>query len=403
MVYIDNDNMDDIEILPRQHSFTNGSSASASSYYDSSNLGMENPYSFEWDETIDYDYYEKRSLNKTKRLTDLQRQPKNTIVLVQERRHRNGPITNVIYRYGDLNQRTFALPKKSTFQKYRPLRFHPSFVDTSLTFSNHVNMLINPTYLYETLRRFMPKETVFIAVLHDPVKSFIVKLIKHPLLRKYKLKRRLNIMKKLVKRNKVFGDKFVNSIAFEFGKYGNHNLTTEEMINRLKNQFHVVLMGEYLDESLVVLKNVLNWSLTDLVHVSKRINIDYTEIPSQIQDAIKKHNKLDQAIYDHFNSTFWKTVESYGLNFTADLKKFQSFNQKLANYCRGSFGNLTNTEGHTVCTRMKWGDKEYVPYLKQKYQVMSNMELNSGLQYLRNSLELYFNTTTKEIQRYLES
>ena len=67
MVYIDNDNMDDIEILPHQHSFTNSSSASASSYYDSSNLSMENPYSFEWDETIDYDYYEKRSLNKTKR------------------------------------------------------------------------------------------------------------------------------------------------------------------------------------------------------------------------------------------------------------------------------------------------------------------------------------------------
>ena len=121
------------------------------------------------------------------------------------------------------------------------------------------------------------------------------------------------------------------------------------------------------------------------------------------KNSIKEHNKLDQAIYDHFNATFWNTVESYGSNFTSDLKKFQSFNQKLANYCRGSFRNLTNTEGHTVCTRMKWGDKEYVPYFKQKYQVMSNTDLNSGLQYLRHSLELYFNTTSKEIQRYLES
>jgi hypothetical protein len=52
---------------------------------------------------------------------------------------------------------------------------------------------------------------------------------------------------------------------------------------------------------------------------------------------------------------------------------------------------------------MKWGDNEYVPYLKGKYQVMSNTELNSGLQYLKNSLELYFKTTAKEIQRYLDS
>jgi hypothetical protein len=67
MVYIDNDNMDDIEILPRENSFTDSSNASASSYYDSSTLSIENPYSFEWDETVDYDYNEKRVLNKTKR------------------------------------------------------------------------------------------------------------------------------------------------------------------------------------------------------------------------------------------------------------------------------------------------------------------------------------------------
>ena len=200
-------------------------------------------------------------------------------------------------------------------------------------------------------------------------------------------------------------------------------------------------MGEYVDESLVVLKNVLNWSLTDLVYVTEKENIEYAEISSQIQvysrikniilkilqtykkmflnfrishflhisfsfskkDAIKEHNELDQAIYDHFNNTFWKTVESYGSNFTSDLEKLRGFNRKLADYCKGSFGNITSTEGDTVCKRMKWGDNEYVPYLKGKYQVMSNTELNSGLQYLKNSLELYFKTTAKEIQRYLDS
>ena len=81
------------------------------------------------------------------------------------------------------------------------------------------------------------------------------------------------------------------AIASEFGKYGNHNVTSDEIINRLKNQFHIVLMGEYLDESLVVLKNVLKWSLTDLVYVPKRENIDYTKIPSQIQVYILLNEK----------------------------------------------------------------------------------------------------------------
>ncbi len=122
-----------------------------------------------------------------------------------------------------------------------------------------------------------------------------------------------------------------------------------------------------------------------------------------MKDAIKEHNKLDQAIYEHFNNTFWKTVESYGSTFTSDLRELRRFNQKLTNYCKGSLRNTTSTEGDIVCTRMKWDDREYVPYLKEKYQAMSNTELNSGLQYLKNSLEFYFNTTSKEIQRYLES
>lgn len=94
------------------------------------------------------------------RSTDIGNKPKTRIVVVQENYHSNDAITNIMYRYGDLNELTFALPKKSTFQQYWPLKFHPSFVDTSLTFSPHVDMLINPTYQYETLKRFMPKVMV---------------------------------------------------------------------------------------------------------------------------------------------------------------------------------------------------------------------------------------------------
>ncbi len=56
------------------------------------------------------------------------------------------------------------------------------------------------------------------------------------------------------------------------------------MIDELKDQFDIVLMGAHLDESLVVLKNLLNWSLTDLVYVSRWKNVaEYRDIPFQIQ------------------------------------------------------------------------------------------------------------------------
>ncbi|XP_028393601.1 uncharacterized protein LOC114517947 [Dendronephthya gigantea] len=215
IVYVDNDHIEDTEDPRLKKAVTNTpgdvtSTPSLQSYYESSSAGTENPYSIEWDETIDYDHYGKIAFNETKRSMDLSDKPKDTIVLVQERYHSNSPITNIMYRYGDQNQLTFALPKKPSFQGYRPLRFHPSFVDTSLTFSSQINMLINPTYRYETLRRFMPMDTVFIAVLYDPVKSLISRLVSHPLFGNYKLKKRLKIVKKLVRRRKVFGDEYTN-------------------------------------------------------------------------------------------------------------------------------------------------------------------------------------------------
>ena len=62
MVYVDNDNMEDTEVLHNGYSIKKMSgyvttSGPVSSYYHSSSMGIENPYSIEWDETIDYDYY----------------------------------------------------------------------------------------------------------------------------------------------------------------------------------------------------------------------------------------------------------------------------------------------------------------------------------------------------------
>lgn len=115
-----------------------------------------------------------------------------------------------------------------------------------------------------------------------------------------------------------------------------------------------------------------------------------------IKDEVKEHKTLDQAIYKHFNKTLWKTIKSYGSTFSSDLRELRRLNGKLERYCKWPFRD-------TVCTTMKRGDKDYVTYLKAKYQDVTNIQLNSDLLHLKSSLEFYFNTTSKEIQRYLDS
>lgn len=83
------------------------------------------------------------------------------------------------------------------------------------------------------------------------------------------------------------------AITSQFGyprKLESHNLKAKEILNELKAQFDIVLMGEYLDQSLLVMKKALNWSMNDLVyinHVDKNVNYDYGDIAPQIQVCIQ--------------------------------------------------------------------------------------------------------------------
>ena len=83
------------------------------------------------------------------------------------------------------------------------------------------------------------------------------------------------------------------AIASQFGyprTLENHNATSKEIIENLQTQFDFVLMGSYLDESLVVLKNSLNWSITDVaLDVSGKRNVGYGNIPTAIKVCAHKY------------------------------------------------------------------------------------------------------------------
>jgi len=61
-----------------------------------------------------------------------------------------------MYRYGDLNELDFALPKQRTYDFYWPLHFNPSFVDKKYLNATP-NLLINARYSPDTIESFMPK------------------------------------------------------------------------------------------------------------------------------------------------------------------------------------------------------------------------------------------------------
>ena len=83
------------------------------------------------------------------------------MVLLKTHRAGGGTLANIIYRYGDLNDLEFALPKHGTYDFYWPLHFNPSFVDKQFLNSSSPNLLINARYSPDTMTSFMPKVNVY--------------------------------------------------------------------------------------------------------------------------------------------------------------------------------------------------------------------------------------------------
>jgi len=78
-------------------------------------------------------------------------------VLLKTHRSGSGTLANILYRYGDLNQLEFALPKHRSYDFYWPLHFNPSFADKKYLNSTPPNLLINARYSPDTMASFMSK------------------------------------------------------------------------------------------------------------------------------------------------------------------------------------------------------------------------------------------------------
>ena len=118
----------------------------------------------------------------------------------------------------------------------------------------------------------------------------------------------------------------LNRINFEFpvqlATYGFEvfsnplpDILSQSMISSAEAQFHLILIDEYFDISLAVLKHQLCWSYKEVVTVAsalkrpeKRPDYDKLGFDDELLLKLKEFNKADFEFYARMNQTFWDTV-----------------------------------------------------------------------------------------------
>ena len=174
-------------------------------------------------------------------------------------------------------------------------------------------------------------DAIYIAIVREPLDQFISAAYYFKYVYPKKYLKKLNetaLIQDLINDPEKFEDlentQTFNHMARDFGFVINSirvlKLSDDAItffISRLKNTFDLVMVVEYFDESLVMMKRLLNWSLKDILYVklnqfeSKKCHPSSKANVSNVDKAIfRRRNRLDYAIYNRFRDIFLqKNVE----------------------------------------------------------------------------------------------
>ena len=144
-----------------------------------------------------------------------------------------------------------------------------------------------------------------------------------------------------------------NLMTFDLGlshRYFQNYTAVKNYIQFLNKEFDLVMIMDYFDESLVLLKRLLCWEIDDILYVKlneRKDNEKATRLSGRVQDNIRRWNKADVLLFNYFNATFWKKVEREGSGFYEDLSAFRERRLKIQKLC---FESRTKIE-------LIWGNK----------------------------------------------
>ena len=280
-----------------------------------------------------------------------------------------------------------------------PHRFHLFFAhhlisETPNILSSHARFNKRP------MNRLFPKESSkYITILRNPVDNFEsvfnymelgkrIGLGNNPDSLQLFLERSgipFTMMRKINYEWLLIRNPLLHDLGLSFKFY--QNLTAvNEYIQFLDKEFDLVMIMDYFDESLVLMKRLLCWNMDDILYL--KLNDRQEEeknvaLNSDIRENIKRWNKADVLLFDHFNKSFWKRIEKEGDTFEEELATFRQRATKIKQSCvtnetrlqflyAGKYVKGYNLkhdlpeELRRLCEKMTMSENTYLKYLRGK-------------------------------------
>lgn len=183
------------------------------------------------------------------------------------------------------------------------------------------------------------------------------------------------LRKKMKNANRYY---FQNNQIFDLG-LSDKNCMNEtavfRYVNYLSGQFDLVLINEYFDESLVLLRKLMCWNWDDIVYTARNIQSRRHSVKNgTINQLIRRNNFADQYLYDFFNKTLWAKIEEYGKDFYRDLEYFRRLSANVYDECslkdvvvKGRVHHTFKNHSSRFCVEVQADNQ--LPRIRERQQV----------------------------------
>lgn len=197
----------------------------------------------------------------------------------------------------------------------------------------------------------MPSDSIYITILRDPVTNFESMYTYMRLDLRYSpdggQKHLVSLTEFLdsapkyyANRENVYGGNFSrNPMLYDFG------LQTEDMddqskidylISVIDNRFDLVMIADYFEESLILMKSLLCLELNDIAHLTMnaRSGDSVQKLGDSLAKKIRHWNWGDVRLFDHFKKTFQERLTNFGAQrMKGELEQLGRMNAWMKKQC----------------------------------------------------------------------
>ncbi|XP_011614072.1 galactosylceramide sulfotransferase isoform X2 [Takifugu rubripes] len=288
----------------------------------------------------------KTATNSSQKAAGQSCSPKMDIMFMKTHKTASSTFLNILFRFGEKHRLTFAFPSgRNDF-------FYPSFFQRSQVKDYRPGMCFNVIcnhmrFNVHEVAKLLPADTSYITILRDPAELFessfhyFGRLVPFT----WKIPGDDKLSEFLRDPQHYFDPEGFNAfylknlLFFDFGQDNTLDLDDPrvgEGIQFVTEHFQLVMLVEYFEESLILLKEALCWEMDDLLFfkLNARKGSTVSKLTPELRARALQWNAIDWKLYQHFNQTFWKKVDAYGQGRMADdVAELRKRNAEMASIC----------------------------------------------------------------------